>query len=155
MWKSCCKSRKKFFFWLVLRDRINTRNLLRRKNIHLDDYNCVWCDRGCEEALMHLFFECPFSQGCWRSLQIGWNLPLPPDGMLMDARSNFNSKIFREILIIGCWALRCHRNAIIFDNADRSFSWWKLTFKEELNQVGLRAKPSTKDLLANFVCSLP
>lgn len=29
MWKSCCRSRLKFFFWLVLRDRINTRNLLR------------------------------------------------------------------------------------------------------------------------------
>jgi hypothetical protein len=32
----------KFFFWLLLRDRLNTKNLLRRKTNILEDYNCVF-----------------------------------------------------------------------------------------------------------------
>jgi hypothetical protein len=31
MWKSCVMDKHKFFFWLLLRDRLNTRGLLRRK----------------------------------------------------------------------------------------------------------------------------
>jgi hypothetical protein len=31
----------KFFFWLLLRDRLNTRNLLRRKRRAPDDFSCV------------------------------------------------------------------------------------------------------------------
>uniref|UniRef100_A0A0A8ZD98 Reverse transcriptase zinc-binding domain-containing protein n=1 Tax=Arundo donax TaxID=35708 RepID=A0A0A8ZD98_ARUDO len=32
MWKSCAQGKHKFFFWLLLKDRLNTRNLLKRKN---------------------------------------------------------------------------------------------------------------------------
>lgn len=99
----------------------------------------------------HLFFECPFSQGCWQSLQIRWNLSLRLDDMLMEARSNFNSKIFREVLIIGYWAIWCHKNFIIFNNAGISFHQWKLNFRKEIDQVGLRAKPVIKSLLSTFV----
>jgi len=35
-----------FFSWLLLRDRLNTINLLRRKNKHLDDYTSVLCING-------------------------------------------------------------------------------------------------------------
>jgi hypothetical protein len=31
MWKSCVKGKHKFFFWLLLMDRLNTRELLKRK----------------------------------------------------------------------------------------------------------------------------
>jgi hypothetical protein len=48
------------FFWLLLKDRLNTRNLLRRKNKVLEDYNCAISNSGTEETCMHLFFECPF-----------------------------------------------------------------------------------------------
>ena len=46
----------KFFFWLLLRDRLNTRNLLRRKNRQLKHYNCVLCNCSYEKTIMHLFF---------------------------------------------------------------------------------------------------
>ncbi|GJN35692.1 hypothetical protein PR202_gb24492 [Eleusine coracana subsp. coracana] len=85
LWKSCCKSRLKFFFWLIIRDRLNTRNLLRRKNRHLDSYDCVLCSCAQEETLLHILFECQFSQQCWRYLGI-----------------HSNSKIFREVFMVGC-----------------------------------------------------
>jgi hypothetical protein len=51
MCKSCVMGKHKFFFWLLLRDRLNTRELLKRKNMELDDYNCVLCRQGVEESL--------------------------------------------------------------------------------------------------------
>jgi hypothetical protein len=31
LWKTCCQSKHKVFFWLLLQDRLNTRQLLQRK----------------------------------------------------------------------------------------------------------------------------
>jgi len=41
LWKSCCQNKRKFFFSLVLQDRLNTRALLKRKHMSLPDYHCV------------------------------------------------------------------------------------------------------------------
>jgi hypothetical protein len=49
------------FFWLVLKDRISTRELLRRKNMNIEDYNCVLCSNSTDETLMHLLLQCPFA----------------------------------------------------------------------------------------------
>jgi hypothetical protein len=91
MWKSCVLRGHKFFFWLLLNNRLNTRNLLKRKNMDLQDYNCVLCTRKVEEDLMHLFFECPFSKWCWRLLNVPWNTSLPLQDMLIRGRRQFNS----------------------------------------------------------------
>ncbi|GJM91631.1 hypothetical protein PR202_ga08027 [Eleusine coracana subsp. coracana] len=154
MWKSCCKSRIKFFFWLLLRDRINTRNLLRRKTRTLDFYNCELCAQDVEETLLHLFFECSFSQNCWHYLGIHRNLNLQPDAMLLQARENFQSRIFREILMVACWTLWCYRNRVIFDEAPTSFGAWKHLFLEEIMLVRPRAKPSVQSRLDLFFNSL-
>jgi hypothetical protein len=61
MWNSCVPGKVSSFFWLLLHDRLNTRNLLRRKRRILDDYSCVLCQTATEETLQHLFFLCPFS----------------------------------------------------------------------------------------------
>jgi hypothetical protein len=56
LWASCNLGKHKFFFWLLIRDILNTTNLLRRKNMELDDYTCVLCNGGHEETSFHLFF---------------------------------------------------------------------------------------------------
>src|SRR4051812_44792843 len=58
------KRRTNFFFWLLLHDRLNTRNLLKRKNFHLQAYSCVMLDCNLEEDISHLFMECPFAARC-------------------------------------------------------------------------------------------
>lgn len=52
LWGSSNLGTHKFFFWLLLRDRLNTRNLLRRKNMDLQDFSCVLCSLGCEEQVI-------------------------------------------------------------------------------------------------------
>jgi hypothetical protein len=40
IWKSKCQMKHKVFFWLLLRDILNTSGLLRRKHMYLDSYVC-------------------------------------------------------------------------------------------------------------------
>jgi hypothetical protein len=35
IWKSKCTSKHKFFAWLILHDRINTKDMLRRRHWHV------------------------------------------------------------------------------------------------------------------------
>jgi hypothetical protein len=60
----------RFCFWLLLKDRLSTRNILRRKIMHLDSYNCVLCNLSEEETVDHLFMYCPFARDCWDLLNI-------------------------------------------------------------------------------------
>lgn len=62
LWKSSCQSKRKFFFWLFLKDRLSTREILRRRNMELPSYSCVLCFLNTEESLHHLFMDCPFAR---------------------------------------------------------------------------------------------
>jgi hypothetical protein len=70
LWKSSCQNKRKFFFWLILHGRLNTRALLKRKNMQLPDYTCVLCACTVEEDLIHLLFQCPFALACWDALHL-------------------------------------------------------------------------------------
>jgi hypothetical protein len=122
LWSSSNLGKHKFFFWLLLRDRLNTRNILRSKNRILEDYSCVLCSSGSEETLEHLFFTCPFSQDCWDTLHIYWNTNLEPLDMVIKARTIFGHSIFRELMITACWIKWKTRNNIIFDNGNCNLS---------------------------------
>jgi hypothetical protein len=56
IWKSSCQHKHKVFFWLLSHDKLSTRNILRRKSMHLPSYNCVLCSLTTEETIQHLFF---------------------------------------------------------------------------------------------------
>jgi hypothetical protein len=68
LWKTSCQARHKFFFWLLLLDRLNTRNLLKGKNFQLQNYKCDFPDCEVEETMEHLFLTCPFAVKCWDHL---------------------------------------------------------------------------------------
>jgi hypothetical protein len=125
MWKSCVRGKQKFFFWLLLKDRLSTRNLLRRKHMSLPDYNCVLCTINVEETLQHLFFECSFNKWCWRFVNVYWNTQLTPQNMIIQSHSQFNSRIFREVIMVAGWSIWCYGNVVIFDGAPVSLGRWK------------------------------
>lgn len=56
LWSSSCRSKQKFLFWLLLKDRLNTRELLLRKQFPLDNVDCVLCSDRVVETSKHLFF---------------------------------------------------------------------------------------------------
>lgn len=130
--------------------RLNTRNLLRRKDMELEDYNCVLCNTDREETSFHLFFECPFSTACWNTIPINSNTSMQPLDMVIDAKTAFGSPKFREIFITTCWTIWVTRNAVIFDDGQVNLNIWKRQFREEFGLVCTKAKPSRQAALVNW-----
>jgi hypothetical protein len=104
IWKSRCIPRVKFFFWLILVDRLNTKNMLSRRHIgeRSDDF-CVLCTAGTEETIDHLFFQCPFACQCWDRIGFLWDLNLDITDMIIHARRASNLKFFTEIVLLAAW----------------------------------------------------
>lgn len=66
VWKSKVTPRIKFFAWLILLDRLNTKNMLARRNFNVQPNSlCVLCYDGKEETIDYLFFECCFAKRSW------------------------------------------------------------------------------------------
>jgi hypothetical protein len=61
IWKSCNLPWQKFFAWLLMNHRLNTKDLMTHKHSYVEFNDCVLCDNCPQETLMHLFFECNFS----------------------------------------------------------------------------------------------
>jgi hypothetical protein len=154
IWKSCVMPKHKFFFWLLLQDRLNTRNLLARKNFHLQSHDCVLCADGADEDFMHLFFSCDFSQRFWWKLNMEWNTDLGIFDMLIDAKQRFGFSCFKESLIIGCWSIWNHRNKFIFDNQLINLPVCFIFFKESFELVRYRAKPSLLEGMTEWLDTL-
>ena len=83
------------FFWLVIKDRLSTREILRRKNIELQSYNCVLCHLDIEESLHHLFLDCPFAMSCWNLLGLAHLI----QGNIFDTLNLFKAQIHRHFFM--------------------------------------------------------
>jgi hypothetical protein len=106
IWKTKCIPKIKFFSWLLLNDRLNTRNILRRRKKVLDEgYNCVMCHNGEEETAAHLFFNCPAAASRWLAWGIVWEENLSVHQKLLQARLDFGQPFFMEIFMNGAWCL--------------------------------------------------
>ena len=122
IWKACVLPKHKFFFWLMIQDRINTRDLLTRKQFQIPSNECVLCDVTPIEDLYHLFFGCQFSKDFWHALGFIWNDTDDHMALMQHGKIQYKHICFKEVLIIGSWALWNHRNKIIFDGDNRDLS---------------------------------
>ena len=65
LWKSKANAKLKVFGWLMLSDRLNTRNMLKRRHFNIGtNLNCLLCGQK-EEDIDHMILTCPFSRNCW------------------------------------------------------------------------------------------
>jgi hypothetical protein len=67
--------------------------------------------------------------------------------MIIQARTDFGSHIFRDIFISACWVIWKARNGIIFDNQAVTLLDWRAALKEELGHVCIKARKSISDPL--------
>jgi hypothetical protein len=140
LWKSQCQPKRRFFFWLLMKDKISTRELLRRKTMELESYNCVLCHSDVEESLMHLFFHCPFAICCWNTLGLAHLIQGSLFQTLTVFKDHLQRPFFMEIIVSMCWAIWTARNDAIFRGQQHSIGAAKLVFRKELALVNLRAK---------------
>ena len=75
IWESKCTNKWKVFAWLLFADRLNTRNMLRRRQYKLEGnvYTCLLCDSPSGETVTHLFYKCPFATECWAAIGMHWH----------------------------------------------------------------------------------
>jgi hypothetical protein len=146
------------FAWLRLIDRLNIRNILRRKKHKLqgNDYNCVLCTNHYEETTFHLFFSCHFSRECPSGNQLRFDLDF--HSMMEEASVQFHSKFFMDVFIIGAWLIWKQRNDWVFNRPDPPSKDGKLASSrkpifKQLECVIARRWPSKA--LCNIIASLP
>jgi hypothetical protein len=140
LWKSSCQPNRKVFFWLLLQDRVSTRNLLRRRSMVLPSYNCVACLDGVEETAVHLFLECSFARSCWSLL--GVTIISSPDTFqrLGSIREQLNVPFDLEIIILMSWCIWLIRNDEIFRNFPVDCLRCLQLFKSFFSQLLWKAK---------------
>lgn len=141
IWSCSSRLRHKIFFWLLLHDRVNTRNLLHRKSMHLDSYACALCAEQVKETLMHLFWDCPFALNCWNHILPTRNRGISSFDEICIRTQEINNEIALDIIIMSCWSLWSVRNDKIFRQAPAHLNRWIFYLQEGMQAVELRAKP--------------
>jgi hypothetical protein len=111
IWKSRMMPKLKVFTWLLFHGRLNTLDLMTRKQWHLEARtDCVSCIAHLNESRDHLFFECAFAKECWAAIGIQWNMNLPISTRIMIAKQSFSGPCFIEIIACAAWNIWKMRN---------------------------------------------
>lgn len=142
IWKAQAVPKIKFFAWLLLNDRLNTRNMLRRRGKYLEEgYCCVLCQDTIEETIAHLFFDCPSGVTKWFAMGIIWDDELGIHDKVIKVKDTFPYPFFMEIFMIGAWCICNERNAFNFERKAPSLAVWKVAFKKEVTEHLFKIKP--------------
>lgn len=140
VWKNSCQPKHKVFIWLLLKDRLSMRNILKRKNMHLDNYCCEICNTGVEESREHLFLHCPFAQDCWGM----FGLQTVQNGGIIENVNAFGaqlqSQFFMEAIILICWIIWIARNEMVFNANQLNLTYCKGIFFKEASLLRFRIK---------------
>jgi hypothetical protein len=117
LWKSKLPQKIKVFIWLVVRNKILTKDNLIKRSWH-GSSKCYFC--GGLESIEHLFFKCSIARFVWRVIQIALNLDFIPKsiGELCDRWLNKSKDRISNLMIFGCgavfWAIWRTRNDWFF-----------------------------------------
>lgn len=105
VWKTSCRLRHKIFFWLLLHDRLSTRNMIQRRSMHLDDYNCALCADSIVETSTHLFWDCQFASYCWYGITPAKHRGTSTYDEVLFILRELPKDIAMEVVIMGCWSI--------------------------------------------------
>jgi hypothetical protein len=147
-------SQTKVIAWLLLQGRLNTKDMMKKKNFYVEFTDCVLCEECSEEDPMHLFFECSFSMSFWWALRMEWNTELSINDMIAEAKERYHINFLMEIIITGCWSIWDQRNDAIFNNNAPSLSRCLCKFKSYVKTNMHHAKPSLKEGMQSLLDTL-
>lgn len=155
LWKSNCQPKHKVFFWLLIKDRLSTRNILKRRNMQLGTYSCALCNSLTEETVEHLFADCAFAAMCWDLIGV----MLPQNGSFPELTSQIkdqlNSRFFMDAIILMCWTIWSARNDLIFRGMQRSQDdCASFFFLQELSLLKFRVKANLEDQFTSWIQNL-
>nr|XP_040251774.1 uncharacterized protein LOC120968845 [Aegilops tauschii subsp. strangulata] len=156
IWKSSCTMKIKVFAWMLIMDRLNTKDMVDRRHWHLEDgVNCVLCPLQTKETRDHLFFNCNFSVRIWNYLQIDWSSGDSMAHLVLNASRSFRKPFFTEVVFIACWNIWITRNAKVFRHERARFNKWRSAFIHDISLMQYRMKAAYKDDLLRWISFLP
>lgn len=87
-----------------MKDRLSTRDILRRRHMPLPSYTCVMCSLNHEVTLEHLFLLCPLANTGWLAL----NVTCPTSwSKIFELFESFKQQLkvpfSMEVVILFCW----------------------------------------------------
>lgn len=101
LWKSKSIPKIKVFEWLLLSDRLNTRNMLKRRHCNIgNNLDCLLSANHTEETVEHLFFHCSFSAECWQKLGICWAAQGDRLQLIEQAKTAWRRPMFMDIFLV-------------------------------------------------------
>jgi hypothetical protein len=113
VWKLQVPLRIHIFLWLLIKNKILTRdNLMKRKN--LDDVTCLFCTEL--ESVRHLFFECCVAQSIWETISemLGFQVGSDFESVAKLWLSDKKYKYVNVLNAIVLWSLWNTRNNLCF-----------------------------------------
>jgi len=155
LWAARSTLKIKVFGWLLLSDRLNTRNMLKRRHYNIgDDYNCLLCDQQIEETIEHMIFQCPFSQRCWSILGITWQQTGSRLRWISMAAHDWSSPMFMDVFLQAAWSIWKERNNKHFRSIPPTTLSWLQRFKHDFALLQHRTSEDVRDFILSFVISL-
>jgi hypothetical protein len=136
-------------YWLILVDRLNTKSMLRRRHLNIQDSDaCVLCNTREVETIEHLFFDCPFTKDCWTAIHVDWDASFPLQDRFNQARLSSNLPLFTEATLIAAWELWELCNDKVFQRRTPTPALWLANFESQ----GLLQSVQFKDEIRTSFC---
>ena len=107
----------------MLSDRINTRDLLRRRGMILESYTCELCILQRPESSEHLLLRCNFAKACWSTIGVTYNPSRTALQIFRRIKQQLRVPFAMEIIILMWWSIWTTKNDWIFNNKDPPSSW--------------------------------
>lgn len=142
LWKSRCQMKHKVFFWLLLKDRLSTRDLSQRKRMTLESYTCDLCILQKRETVSHLFLRCNFVKACWQSIGVSVITTRSPQSIFRQIKDRLAVPFYMEIMILMAWSIWTVRNDWLFKGIDPTVQQCKRKFISEFSTLLHRARPT-------------
>jgi hypothetical protein len=154
LWKCRVQPKHKVIFWLMIKDRLSTMNMLRRKHMELESYYCALCNELIEETSHHLFVDCAFARMCWDiiGIQITADSHFPELTAMM--RTQLNSCFFMESIILLCWTIWTAKNDLVFRGQGRNKDNCSRVFFKELGLLKHRLKQGQENQFQAWIQNL-
>lgn len=142
--EKCCYAQVQNRFWLLIHDRVNSRNLLHRKSFHLPSYSYELCQSNTEETTLHLFWDCDFSLNSCNSIIGHRSRGISVFGEILLTIQALPAPIAMEVTIMGCWNIWMQRNGKIFKAQSASVHHGELYLTWICSCSDTESKPNLK-----------
>lgn len=122
----------KVFAWLLVGDRLNTKNMLRRRHWNVtDNTHCELCPARRVEDWQYLFYHYNFNVRIWNYLQTKWEPGDSFEQVFFKDSKSFLQHFISEVVILAAWQIWKQRNDVIFKKVQPSFRSWKRCFVQD------------------------